>query len=103
MFSAKAMRRMARPEKIALQGWSPDFHGSWVKPLDAASADGGELPEGNGTAALVNTAYAARYVPNAKGKLGYTTALPKWTALELSSEEMIRSPRVMLVISAPSR
>jgi lipoprotein-anchoring transpeptidase ErfK/SrfK len=73
-------------EKIALQGWSPDFHGSWVKPLDAASADGGELPEGNGTAALVNTAYAARYVPNAKGKLGYTTALPKWTALELSGD-----------------
>jgi lipoprotein-anchoring transpeptidase ErfK/SrfK len=73
-------------EKIALQGWSPDFHGSWVKPLLAENADGGDLPEGNGTAALVNTAYAARYVPNAKGKLGYTTPLPKWTALELVGE-----------------
>jgi lipoprotein-anchoring transpeptidase ErfK/SrfK len=73
-------------EKIALQSWSPDFHGSWVKPLDETSADGGELPEGNGTAALVNTAYAARYVPNAKGKLGGATPLPKWTALELSGE-----------------
>jgi lipoprotein-anchoring transpeptidase ErfK/SrfK len=73
-------------EKMALQSWSPDFHGSWVKPLEEQNADGGELPEGNGTAALVNTAYAARYVPNAKGKLGYTTPLTKWTALELSGD-----------------
>jgi hypothetical protein len=73
-------------DKIALQSWSPDFHGSWVKPLTGATADGGEVPEGNGTAVLVSSGYAARYVPNDKGKLVYATLLPKWTALELSGE-----------------
>jgi lipoprotein-anchoring transpeptidase ErfK/SrfK len=77
-------------ERIALQAWTPGFHGSWVKVLDPASLDGGdergEVPEGNGSAALVNSGYAARFVLNEKGKMGFTTALPKWTALELSGE-----------------
>jgi hypothetical protein len=73
-------------ERVALQGWSPGFHGSWVKPADPANLDGGDVPEGNGRAALVNSSYAARFTPNDKGKMGFTTALPKWTALELSGE-----------------
>lgn len=73
-------------ERIALQAWSPGFHGSWVKPADPATLDGGDVPEGNGGAALVSSGYAARFVQNAKGKMGFTTALPKWTALELSGE-----------------
>jgi lipoprotein-anchoring transpeptidase ErfK/SrfK len=77
-------------ERIALQAWSPGFHGSWVKVADAASVDGGdehaEAPEGNGSAALVSSGYAARFVLNDKGKMGFTTALPKWTALELAGE-----------------
>ena len=83
-------------ERIALQSWSPDFHGSWVRTPDgegprgldasAAAPDGGEAPEGNGTAVLVSSGFAARYVPNEKGKLGYTTLLPRWTALELAGE-----------------
>jgi lipoprotein-anchoring transpeptidase ErfK/SrfK len=73
-------------ERIALQAWSPGFHGSWVKSADPATLDGGDVPEGNGGAALVSSGYAARFVQNAKGKMGFTTALPKWTALELSGE-----------------
>jgi lipoprotein-anchoring transpeptidase ErfK/SrfK len=73
-------------EKIALQSWTPDFHGSWVKVADAASLDGGEAPEGNGTAALVNTGYAARYTMNDKGKMGFVGPLAKWTAVELADE-----------------
>jgi lipoprotein-anchoring transpeptidase ErfK/SrfK len=73
-------------EKIALQSWTPDFHGSWVKVADAANLDGGEAPDGNGTAALVNSGYAARYASNDKGKMAVLGALPKWTALELTED-----------------
>jgi lipoprotein-anchoring transpeptidase ErfK/SrfK len=110
-------------ERIALQSWTPDFHGSWVKPADAgspttslpspapkgassqggsgaAAAEAGEAAqaaeagdavsptEGNGTAALVNSGYAARFVQNDKGKMAFTTPLPKWTALELAGEPL---------------
>jgi lipoprotein-anchoring transpeptidase ErfK/SrfK len=88
-------------EKIALQSWSPDFHGSWVKVASAARVDagGGEAAvaagateggaieaEGNGTAALVNSGFAARYTLNEKGKMAFLGPLPKWTALELAEE-----------------
>jgi lipoprotein-anchoring transpeptidase ErfK/SrfK len=73
-------------ERVALQAWSPGFHGSWVTRADPASLDGGDVPEGNGGAALVNSGYAARFVTNDKGKMHVSTALPKWTALELSGE-----------------
>jgi lipoprotein-anchoring transpeptidase ErfK/SrfK len=91
-------------EKIALQSWTPDFHGSWVKrkehtegprpptPEAADAADAGEAsepaddPAGNGTAALVNSGFAARYTLNDKGKMAMTGPLPKWTALELADD-----------------
>lgn len=83
-------------ERIALQAWSPGFHGSWVKAADPADGDAGDVsgdastpvargvPEGNGGAALVSSGYAARFALNEKGKMLVTGALPKWTALELS-------------------
>jgi lipoprotein-anchoring transpeptidase ErfK/SrfK len=90
-------------EKIALQSWTPDFHGSWVKVAMAVTPDGGGAdgggdgdaggdenrgvaPAGNGTAALVNSGYAARFVLNDKGKMAFTTPIPKWTAVELAEE-----------------
>jgi lipoprotein-anchoring transpeptidase ErfK/SrfK len=96
-------------DRIALQGWSPDFHGSWVvtdgpvagsvehaeASVDASAeeeggrADGAQ--DGNGTAVLVNTAVAVRYLPvvgdgGAVRKMTYGKPIPKWTALELSGE-----------------
>lgn len=73
-------------ERVTLQAWSPGFHGSWIRAADSATMDGGEAPEGSGSAALVNTGYAARFAPNDKGKMRFTAALPKWTAIELSGE-----------------
>ncbi len=77
-------------ERIVLQAWSPGFHGSWVKVADPVHSDGGDEPaeaaEGNGSAALVSSGYAASFVLNDKGKMRVATALPKWTALELSGE-----------------
>jgi lipoprotein-anchoring transpeptidase ErfK/SrfK len=88
-------------EKIALQSWTPDFHGSWVKVADSASLDAGgrggsplgsppteagEVPEGNGTAALVNSGVAARYAMNDKGRMAFVGTLAKWTALELAED-----------------
>jgi lipoprotein-anchoring transpeptidase ErfK/SrfK len=101
-------------EKIALQSWTPDFHGSWVKKEDAplskatdaapdpayeggpataesgagagGGAGGSSQAEGNGTAALVKSGYAARFVQNDKGKMGFTAPLPKWTAFELAGD-----------------
>jgi lipoprotein-anchoring transpeptidase ErfK/SrfK len=92
-------------EKIALQSWTPDFHGSWVKPAPSTSvldspyvgglsssdagaeeAEGVGLAEGNGTAALVKSGYAGRFVPNDKGTMAFAAPLPKWTALELAGE-----------------
>ncbi|MEO6418016.1 MAG: L,D-transpeptidase [Polyangiaceae bacterium] len=74
-------------ERIALQSWSPDFHGSWV--VRAASTDGGTAAEGNGKAALVSTAYAVHFQKNEKGKMIYGTPLAKWTALELVGEPLV--------------
>jgi hypothetical protein len=77
-------------ERIALQSWSPDFHGSWVSVPDPARhderEDGGEVPEGDGVAALVSSAYAVRYLPNAKGKMIYGAPISKWTLLEFAGE-----------------
>jgi hypothetical protein len=73
-------------EKIALQGFTPDFHGSWVKKLDPEKADGGEIPEGSGQAAMIRTPGAATYLKNDKGHMAYGAPIPKWTALELSGE-----------------
>src|SRR5580658_3394019 len=78
-------------EKIALQSWTPDFHGSWVKVADTSkgdedAGDGGDVVEGNGTAALVNSGFAARFLLNEKGKMKVTAPLPKWTALELAGD-----------------
>jgi len=74
-------------ERIALQGWAPEFHGGWVKPFDPAASDaGGDVPEGNGTAVLVNSEYAVKYVLDDKGKMKWTAPIPKVTAFELSGE-----------------
>jgi hypothetical protein len=68
-------------ERIALQSWSPRFHGSWV--TRAAAEDGGAIAEGNGAAALVRSEYAARWAKNDKGQFKFGKPIPKWTALEL--------------------
>lgn len=74
-------------ERLALQSWAPEFHGGWVKRFDPQTSDaGGDAPEGNGTAVLVNSTYAVRYALDDKGKMKWTAPLPKVTALELSGE-----------------
>jgi hypothetical protein len=66
-------------ERIMLQTWSPTFHGSWVKKADGA-------PEGNGTAVLVKSDFAAAYAKNDKGKMTFGQKLEKWSALELAGD-----------------
>lgn len=71
-------------ERMMMQGWSPGFHGGWI--ARASTEDGGDIPPGSGTAALVRTEFAAHYRVNDKGKVVWTTPLTKWTALELSGD-----------------
>ncbi len=74
-------------DRLALQSWTPDFHGSWVKPAEASAADAGEAEaEGDGEAALVRTEGAARYTRTDKGRMAFAGPLAKWTALELAGE-----------------
>jgi hypothetical protein len=77
-------------ERIALQGWSPDFHGSWVS-REGQPLDGGELTEGNGTAGLVSSGVAVRYLPahtdgGALHKMTYGMPIAKWTLVELAGD-----------------
>jgi hypothetical protein len=79
-------------ERIALQSWSPDFHGSWVGARDDASPeDGSGSPDGNGTGALVSSGVAVRYVPTRTDaglvrRMTYGKPLAKWSLVELSGE-----------------
>ncbi|CAN5431031.1 hypothetical protein BH09MYX1_BH09MYX1_20050 [soil metagenome] len=73
-------------ERLALQTWWPEFHGNWGPKADLAAQDGGAAPEGNGTTLLLTGDYGIRYVEDEKGKLKYTTPIPKLTPVELSGD-----------------
>ncbi len=78
-------------ERIALQTWFPEFHGAWIPKPDPAALEGGAPPEGNGSTLIINSDYGIRYVEDEKGKLKYTTPIPKLTPVELSGEPRTES------------
>jgi hypothetical protein len=78
-------------ERIALQTWWPEYHGNWAPKPDASVLEGGAPPEGNGTTLLLTSDYAIRYVEDEKGKLKYTTPIPKLTPVELSGDPRTES------------
>jgi L,D-transpeptidase catalytic domain len=84
-------------DRIALQGWSPDFHGSWVLPRESGSEDasvedgGARDRDGNGTAAFVTSGFAVRYTPvrsdaGTVRHMAYGKAIAKHSLVELSGD-----------------